>query len=68
MSTQGTVKRVNGSLVISEGLRQAKIGDVVHVGELELIGEVVRISGGDIALQCYEDTSGIKPGEVVKSS
>ena len=66
MSSQaGIIKRVNGSLVIAQGLKGAKIGDAVYIGELKLIGEVVRISGEEVALQCYEDTSGVKPGEPV---
>lgn len=68
MVIKGKIKRVNGSLVVAEGLHGAKIGDVVHIGELKLIGEVVRIFGGDVALQCYEDTSGLKPGEPVVST
>lgn len=68
MVSEGKVKRVNGSLVVAEGLKGTKIGDVVHIGELKLIGEVVRISGGDAALQCYEDTSGLRPGEPVVST
>lgn len=68
MVDEGKVKRVNGSLVVAEGLKGTKIGDVVHIGELKLIGEVVRISGGDAALQCYEDTSGLRPGEPVVST
>ena len=61
----GMIKRVNGSLIIAQGLKGAKIGDAVYIGELKLIGEVVRISGEEVALQCYEDTSGVKPGEPV---
>ncbi|MCD6592102.1 MAG: V-type ATP synthase subunit A [Thaumarchaeota archaeon] len=66
MSQQvGVIKRVNGSLIIAQGLKGAKIGDAAYIGELRLIGEVVRISGEEVALQCYEDTSGVKPGEPV---
>ncbi len=66
MSEQtGVIRRINGSLVIAEGLRGARTGDAVYVGELKLIGEVVRISGKLVALQCYEDMSGVKPGEPV---
>jgi len=61
----GVIKRINGSLVIAEGLEGARTGDAVHIGELKLIGEVVRISGKLVALQCYEDMSGVKPGEPV---
>lgn len=66
MSQQvGAIKRINGSLVVAEGLRGARTGDAVYIGELRLIGEVVRISGDLVALQCYEDTSGLRPGEPV---
>jgi len=65
MGSGPLIKRINGSLIIAEGLSDAKIGDVVYIGEQKLIGEVVRISGKEVALQCYEDTSGLRPGEPV---
>ncbi|HDD42987.1 MAG TPA: V-type ATP synthase subunit A [Nitrososphaeria archaeon] len=66
MSQQvGVIRRINGSLIIAEGLKGARTGDAVYIGELKLIGEVVRISGEYAALQCYEDTSGVQPGEPV---
>jgi len=64
----GEIKRINGSLIIAEGLKGVKIGDIAYVGDLKLIGEVVRISGRKVALQCYEDTSGLRPGEHVIST
>jgi len=64
----GEIKRINGSLIIAEGLEGVRIGDIAYVGDLRLIGEVVRISGREVALQCYEDTSGIRPGEHVVST
>lgn len=67
-SAKGKIKRINGSLVIADELSGAKIGDVIHIGSFELIGEVVRITGRDVAIQCYENTSGVKPGESVVST
>jgi len=64
----GEIKRINGSLIIAEGLEGVRIGDIAYVGDLRLIGEVVRISGREVALQCYEDTSGLRPGEHVIST
>lgn len=64
-SKKGEVKRVYGSLIIAENVPNAKIGDVVHVGEFKLIGEIVKISGREVAIQCYEDTSGLKPKDPV---
>ena len=68
MEKIGEIKRINGSLIIAEGLKGVKIGDIAYVGDLKLIGEVVRISGREVALQCYEDTSGLRPGEHVIST
>ncbi len=39
--------------------------DVVFVGELKLMGEVIQLIGEKSVVQVYEDTSGIKPGEPV---
>ena len=62
---EGNIVRINGSLVIAENVPNAKIGDITHLGEMKLIGEIVRIFGNKVAIQCYEDTSGLRPGDVV---
>ena len=61
----GKIIRINGSLVFGENIPNAKIGDVVWLGEMKLIGEIVRIHDNKAAIQCYEDTSGLKPGEKI---
>jgi V/A-type H+/Na+-transporting ATPase subunit A len=62
------VARVTGPVVIAEGLDDAKMYDVVHVGSLGLVGEIIRLSGGAATVQVYEDTTGIRPGEPVLST
>ena len=42
------------------------LGDLV--GPQALAGEVVRIDGDEIVVQVYEDTTGLKPGDVVYGS
>ena len=39
--------------------------DVVRVGELGLIGEVIRLQGDNATIQIYEDTTGLRPGDKV---
>ena len=39
--------------------------EMVHVGNLELIGEVIGIDSQSTIIQVYEPTSGIRPGEPV---
>ncbi len=63
----GKVARVSGPVVIAEDLEGVRMYDVVRVGELGLVGEVIRIAGKNVTIQVYEDTSGIRPGEAVEN-
>ncbi len=65
MSIEGTIERINGSLVVAKFQEEPKIGDLVEVGNLRLMGEIVRLSEETAYVQCYEVTSGIRPGEPV---
>jgi V/A-type H+-transporting ATPase subunit A len=64
----GVVARVSGPVVIAEGLENAKMYDVVRVGELGLVGEIIRLIGGAATVQVYEDTTGIRPGDPVENT
>src|SRR5712691_5819913 len=63
--SDGVVYRVTGPVVAAKGLEGAKMFDVVRVGELGLVGEVIRLPGDTATLQIYEDTTGLRPGEKV---
>jgi V/A-type H+/Na+-transporting ATPase subunit A len=63
--SNGVVYRVTGPLVAAKGLEDAKMFDVVRVGELGLVGEVIRLVGDTATLQIYEDTTCLRPGEKV---
>jgi V/A-type H+-transporting ATPase subunit A len=65
VSLEGTIERINGSLVIAKFEEEPKIGDLIEVGDLRLMGEIVRLSEDTAYIQCYEVTSGIGPGEPV---
>jgi V/A-type H+-transporting ATPase subunit A len=62
---QGVIERINGSLIIAKFEAEPKIGDLTEVGNLRLMGEIVRLSGENAFIQCYENTSNLKPGEPV---
>ena len=67
-SAQGTgpvVTRVSGPIVAAGGMRGAQMYEVVLVGDLGLIGEVVRLVGDLATITVYEDTSMLKPGAPV---
>ncbi|NPV59641.1 MAG: V-type ATP synthase subunit A [Actinobacteria bacterium] len=62
----GSIAKVSGPVVSAEGMSGAKMYDIARVGELGLIGEVVRLDGDVAIVQVYEDTSGLRVGEKVE--
>ena len=62
---EGTIERINGSLIVGKFAAEPNMGDLVEVGYLKLMGEIVRLSEEVAYIQCYESTSGLKPGEPV---
>ena len=61
---EGRITNVSGPVVEAKGL-DARMNDVVRVGEEELMGEVIEIEGDVTTIQVYEETSGISPGEPI---
>ncbi|MHC4518881.1 MAG: V-type ATP synthase subunit A, partial [Planctomycetota bacterium] len=61
----GRVIKVAGPVVVAEGMAGARMYDVVRVGQLNLIGEIVELRGDTASIQVYEETTGIGPGEPV---
>ena len=62
---KGTIERIAGPLVIAKGMTGASMFDVVHIGEIGLVGEIVELEGDKASIQAYEETSGLMPGEPV---
>ena len=67
MSNEGKIYRVAGPVVTAVGI-SPRMYDVVHVGDEQLMGEVIKIVGDYSIIQVYEDTSGVKPGEPVTNT
>lgn len=59
------ITRVSGPVVTAAGMAGAVMYEVVRVGELGLVGEVVRQAGDTATIQVYEDTGMLKPGAPV---
>ncbi len=65
----GRIIRVTGPLVVADGMKGgAKMYEVVRVGEIGLIGEIIRLEGDKAVIQVYEETAGIRPGEPVEGT
>ena len=63
----GRIASVSGPVVTASGL-DARMNDVVYVGEEGLMGEVIEIEGDVTTVQVYEETSGVSPGEPVANT
>ena len=64
--SQAIITKVSGPLVVANGMRAAKMYEVVRVSREKLVGEVIELHGDEASIQVYEKTSGIKPGEPVE--
>ncbi len=62
---KGVIERIAGPLVIAKGMTGASMYDVVHIGDIGLVGEIVELEGDNASIQAYEETSGLMPGEPV---
>jgi len=67
-STSGVVVWANGPVVRARSDTGFRMLEVVMVGRQGLVGEVIGIEGALAAIQVYEDTSGLRPGEPVVGS
>ncbi len=65
---EGFIYRISGPVVTAEGLDNPNMYDVVRVGKEELIGEIIKLEGSRAIVQVYEDTSGLRPGDIVKNT
>ncbi len=59
------ISRISGPVVVAKGLGGAQMFDVVRIGEMGLVGEIIRLEGNSAQIQVYEDTTGLCPGEKV---
>ena len=63
----GVIQSVSGPVVSARDL-DARMNDVVYVGDEGLMGEVIEIEGNITTIQVYEETSGVGPGEPVENT
>lgn len=64
----GIITKISGPTVIAGSMGGAGMYDMVQVGELALMGEIIRLDGDTAFIQTYEDTSGVSVGETVIST
>lgn len=65
---KGRIAKVSGPLVIAKGMAGCRMYDVVRVGDMGVVGEIIELRGDTASIQVYEETSGVGPGEPVVST
>ena len=68
MIIEGYIIKVAGPVIIAGGMRGTQMNEMVKVGNDKLIGEIIELEGDTATIQVYEETSGVKPGDVVEST
>ncbi|MDR1580696.1 MAG: V-type ATP synthase subunit A [Synergistaceae bacterium] len=68
MNRVGYVSMVNGPVIRATGMKDFGMREMVHVGKLRLLGEIIRMDGDEATVQVYEETQGMKIGEVIEGS
>ncbi len=63
-----TIHGINGPVITIAGKTGLEMMETVYIGAARLIGEVINISTERTTIQCYENTTGVRPGEPVVST
>ncbi len=64
----GVIYGINGPVIYLQGKSDFKMSEMVYVGEERLVGEVIALDKERTTIQVYEETSGLRPGEIVEAS
>ena len=62
----GIVRQVAGPVVTADNMSGAAMYELVRVGPENLLGEIIRLSGGSATIQVYEETAGLTVGDPVE--
>lgn len=68
MNRTGMIYGINGPVIYLKGNTGFKMSEMVYVGEENLVGEVISLKKDTTTVQVFEETSGLKPGEMVTAS
>ena len=61
----GVIYGINGPVIYLKDAVGFKMAEMVYVGADRLVGEVISLANDITTIQVYEETGGIKPGEIV---
>ena len=64
-AADATITWISGPVLRASVLRPFSINEAALVGEQQLLGEVIRLDGPYAVIQVYEDTTGLRPGDII---
>ena len=64
----GKIYGINGPVIYLNGNTGFGMSEMVYVGKDQLVGEVIALEKDRTTVQVYEETSGLRPGEVVTAT
>ncbi|MBE5938644.1 MAG: V-type ATP synthase subunit A [Lachnospiraceae bacterium] len=65
MENKGIIYGINGPIIYIKGKTSFMMNEMVYVGDERLIGEVISLTSERTTIQVYEETQGLRTGEVV---
>ena len=68
MNRTGVIYGINGPVIYLEGNTGFKMSEMVYVGREKLVGRVIGLARERTTVQVFEETTGIKPGEIVEAT
>ena len=68
MNKTGVIYGINGPVIYLKGNTGFEMSEMVYVGRERLVGEVIALTQDTTTVQVFEETTGLKPGEIVEAS
>ncbi len=62
---EGRIHWISGPVLRARSSDSFHVQDAIAVGPSALLGEIVRLGTDEIVAQVYEDTTGLKPGDLI---
>lgn len=68
MNNEGIIYGINGPVITLKGNTGFRMAEMVHVGSQQLVGEVIGLTKERTTIQVFEETTGLKPGDLVTAT
>ena len=66
--SRGRISWIGGPVLRAKSEDEFHVNEAKRVGPNHILGEVIRVSTDEIVAQVYEDTTGLRPGDVVEGT